>query len=194
MISSDVSPYLGIWILFSALLVGSAVGGLFFLMQRSKPATRWKVLSRLIIIGFMLIGGALILKETRTLHEISEKRQWQKTAGVILRSELRGKRGFVPFVTYEYRIGETVFSDSTPLYSPQFGSKDTRKLSTEKIVRSFQSGDTVDVFVNPTNPAQSLLEIYTGWDIIIRLGVGIFLLIGSTAFFCYGALRTHRLV
>lgn len=53
----------------------------------------------------------------------------------------------------------------------------------------FKPESTVTVYVNPKNHADSALEILFGWDLLIRLGVGMLLWFSSSTALLFGAFK-----
>jgi hypothetical protein len=187
---ADIPPYLSFILL--AILVGIAalVAAVFYWLKRkSLSAARWAwwVWSGLGVVA--LIGAILIVKESHALQAATEKKKWTKITGKILASEMRGKKAYIPFVKYKYELNGTAYTAETELYSPQWGGKLLRKETSENILSMFKPESTVTVYVNPKNHADSALEILLGWDLFIRLGVGMFLWFLSTVALCFGAFK-----
>ncbi|MFN3561884.1 MAG: DUF3592 domain-containing protein [Chloroherpetonaceae bacterium] len=187
---SDIPSNLSLILLLALEGVALVLGlGLFLLKKSSLSGARWAwwVWSGLGAVA--LIGLILIVKESSALVDVSEKKQWTQTTGKILDSEMRGKKAYIPFVKYEYELNGKTYTAETELYSPQWGGKLLRKENSESILAMFKPESTVTVYVNPKNHADSALEILLGWDLFIRLGVGIFLWLVSTAILYFGAFK-----
>ncbi len=187
---SDIPSSLSLILLLALEVVALVLGlGLHFLKKTSISAARWKwwVWSGLGAVA--LVGLILIVKESSALVDVSEKKQWIKTMGKILASEMRGKKAYIPFVKYEYELDGKTYTAETELYSPQWGGKLLRKETSESILAMFKPASTITVYVNPKNHADSVLEILFGWDLFIRLGVGMLLWLVSTAMLYFGAFK-----
>ncbi len=182
----DLSLILLVTVGGAGVLVGAIV---YWLKRKSLSAARWTwwVWSGLGVGA--LLGVILIVKESCALQAANEKKQWTKTTGKILASEMRGKRAYIPFVRYEYEHSGQTYTAETELYSPQWGGKLLRKETSESILSTFKPGSPVTVYVNPKNPAESTVEILLGWDLFIRLGVGMFLWFFSTLALSFGAFQ-----
>jgi hypothetical protein len=187
---TDIPSHLSL-ILLIALGSASALLAfvVYWLKRKSLSAGRWAwwAWSGLGVIA--LVGFILIVKESNALQEATEKKQWMQTTGKILASEMRGRKAYIPFVKYEYELNGKTYTAETELYSPQWGGKLLRKETSENILSMFKPESTLTVYVNPKNHAESVLEILLGWDLFIRLGVGMLLWLASTMALCFGAFR-----
>ncbi|KER10046.1 MAG: hypothetical protein HY22_07120 [[Candidatus Thermochlorobacteriaceae] bacterium GBChlB] len=132
------------------------------------------------IIGTLgVIGLTLVLSQSSELHERSLRKKWPTVQGKIDSTVVVGKRGFLPIVVYRYAIDGKEYTSSAELYSPQFGGKNMRKETSERIASAFESGKDITVYYNPLEPSESCLETNLRWDMFIRLGVGLFLYVGA---------------
>jgi hypothetical protein len=187
---TDIPSHLSL-ILLIALGSASALLAfvVYWLKRKSLSAGRWAwwAWSGLGVIA--LVGFILIVKESNALQEATEKKKWTQTTGKILASEMRGRKAYIPFVKYEYELNGKTYTAETELYSPQWGGKLLRKETSENILSMFKPESTITVYVNPKNHAESVLEILLGWDLFIRLGVGMLLWLASTMALCFGAFR-----
>jgi hypothetical protein len=187
---SDIPSNLWLILLLALEGVAFVLGlGLFFLKKSSPSKARWAWWAWSGLGVMAVIGLILIVKESNALVEISEKKQWTKTTGKVLASEMRGKKAYIPFVKYEYELNGKTYTAETELYSPQWGGKLLRKETSEGILAMFKPESAITVYVNPKNHADSVLEILFGWDLFIRLGVGMFLWLVSTAMLYFGAFK-----
>ncbi len=144
------------------------------------PAVAW-----VIIGGLWSIGASLTLLQAHDLHVATQIRQWPHVEGTVLEAELQAKRSFVPKVTYQYRVGGNTYTDKKELFSPQFGGKDTRRQTSQKILAEYEKGGPITVYYNPQNPAESAVEIGVTWATFIKLGVGMLLFSGCTFLMLY---------
>ncbi len=187
---TDIPSHLSLILLIALGSAGALLAFvIYWLKRKSLSAGRWAwwAWSGLGVIA--LVGFVLIVKESNSLQEATEKKQWTQTTGKILASEMRGRKAYIPFVKYEYELNGKTYTAETELYSPQWGGKLLRKETSENILSMFKPESTITVYVNPKNHAESVLEILLGWDLFIRLGVGMLLWLFSTAALCFGAFR-----
>jgi Protein of unknown function (DUF3592) len=111
----------------------------------------------------VLIGLALLaMGVSATFTAVSLKKQasgqptWTQLIAVIISSEIRSTyEGYLPIIQYEYEYnnahytGET-FKSAVVVFN--------FKGPAERILRKYRVGDRVAVYVNPTDPGQSVLE------------------------------------
>ncbi|MCS7014276.1 MAG: DUF3592 domain-containing protein [Chloroherpetonaceae bacterium] len=172
----EVGPFFGAKLLLSLAALSASFGfGFAFLRRHISPVRPFPTLAWLVISTLGIIGIALTLLQTHALYRASAVRQWPTAEGIVLDAHIQGKRGFVPVVTYQYVVSGDTHTVTKELFSPQFGGKDTRKQSSEKILSQYTKGTTIAVHYNPDNPAESEIEFGITWATFIRLGVGLLL-------------------
>lgn len=187
---TDVSPNLSLFLLLALAGVALALAFAFYVLKRSSlSGARWAWWAWTGLGAMALIGLVLIVKESNALYDVSEKKRWTQTTGKILASEMRGKKAYIPFVKYEYELNGKTYVAETELYSPQWGGKLLRKETSENILAMFKPESSIAVYVNPNNHAESALEVVFGWDLFIRLGVGMFLWLCAATALCFGGLK-----
>lgn len=177
----EVGEYFGATLLLciAGAELALTVGVACWQAKRQKPVASYPPLGWLVVIGLCAIGASLTLLQTNDLHRASEVRKWQSVEGVVLEAEVAGKRGFVPKVKYEYSVDGKTYADEKELFSPQFGGKDTRRQSSQKIIADYEKGGRITVYYNPANPAESAVELGVTWATFIKLGVGLLLFAAS---------------
>ncbi|MDX2128073.1 MAG: DUF3592 domain-containing protein [Chloroherpetonaceae bacterium] len=165
-------------ILFTITIASLFLGGLPAFWMKS-PISSWAFIKHrglLALISFLiLIGASLVSINYLKLKKSSDMRSWAVSKALILTSEMKGKKAFIPFVTYEYNFLGKRFTGETELYAPQFGSKETRKKTSNELLKEYSAGNTVEVFINPSNPKESALQLSASWQFVIQLGVGFLL-------------------
>ncbi len=187
---SDISPNFSLLLPLALTGVALVIAvGVYVLKRSSLSEARWAWWAWSGLGAVALIGLILIVKESNTLVDVSEKKQWTQTTGKILASEMRGKKAYIPFVKYEYELNGKTYTAETELYSPQWGGKLLRKQTSESILAMFKPESAITVYVNPKNPADSVLEVLLGWDLFIRLGVGMLLWLVSSTVLFFGAFK-----
>jgi hypothetical protein len=184
----DVSAFFGVKILLCLIGVSAvlAFGIAFYLQAKNRlQVSPYPVLAWVIIAGLWSIGASLTLLQTHDLHVATQIRQWPHVEGTVLETELQAKRSFVPKVTYQYSINGNTYTDKKELFSPQFGGKDTRRQTSQKILAEYEKGGPITVYYNPQNPAESTVEIGVTWATFIKLGVGVLLFAVCTSLMLY---------
>lgn len=102
---SEISPNLSLILLLTLEVIALVLAlGLYFLKRSSISDARWAWWAWSGLGTIALIGLILIVKESNTLVDVSEKKQWTQTTGKILASEMRGRKAYIPFVKYEYEL------------------------------------------------------------------------------------------
>lgn len=182
----EVGPFFGAKVLLGLLAVTALLSFVIAFPRRHhlSPAP-YPVIAWVIIGGLSAIGIALTLLQTHALYYASTVRQWPTIEGLVVEAHIEGKRGFVPKVTYQYTVAGNTYTTTKELFSPQFGGKDTRKQSSEKILAQYEKGSAIVVHYNPQNPAESEVEYGVSWATFIRLGVGLLLFAGCSAVVFY---------
>lgn len=184
----DVSAFFGVKILLCLIGVSAVLAfGIAFSLQAKNrlQVSPYPVLAWVIIAGLWSIGASLTLLQTHDLHVATQIRQWPHVEGTVLETELQAKRSFVPKVTYQYSINGNTYTDKKELFSPQFGGKDTRRQTSQKILAEYEKGGPITVYYNPQNPAESAVEIGVTWATFIKLGVGVLLFAVCTSLMLY---------
>jgi hypothetical protein len=142
------------------------------------------------IIGILgAVGLLLVLTQSAELHERSERKTWSTVQGKTDSTVIVGKRGFLPIVAYTYSVEGKIYNASAELYSPQFGGKNMRKETSERVAGGYEAGKDITVYYNPQEPSRSCLETNLRWDMFIRLGVGLLVYVGAFAFAAEHLLR-----
>ncbi|MGQ9805545.1 MAG: DUF3592 domain-containing protein [Chlorobiales bacterium] len=160
---SNLSPNFSLIVLFTLEATALVLAlGLYFLKRSSISDARWAWWAWSGLGTIAPIGLILIVKESNTLVDVSEKKQWTQASGKILASEMRGRKAYIPFVKYEYNLNGTTYTAETELYSPQWGGKLLRKETSESILAMFKPESAIMVYANPKNHADSALEILFG--------------------------------
>lgn len=145
----------------------------------SAPPPRGMLVLGVALLLFTL-GAVLIFIEGERLNRAAAIKLWPQTEGTVIRTDIRGQRGFTPQVTYRYRVGGRAFTDSFAVYAPAFGTgRLSRRATAEQAAQPFAPQTPVAVYYNPQDPADSRLQTGEGWDVYIRLAVGLMLYIGA---------------
>jgi hypothetical protein len=144
------------------------------------------------LTALFAIGGALLTYRGflhRSQGGISQ--EWPVTSGEILESAVReatttGPGGVsetnnIPFVRYRYRVGKDEYTGSTissGLSNTAGGPEQART-----IVERYPIGSSVNVFYNPRNPQESILEKRTE-SAGASIAIGIVLMLISLGMVC----------
>ncbi|MBI5267814.1 MAG: DUF3592 domain-containing protein [candidate division Zixibacteria bacterium] len=161
--------------LLIALFVVAGLAALSWRRTRRTPKGWLLVLSVLMFVTCVW----LVIWDLGEIRSARRVKAWPTVTGTVIRSEIVGDRAIRPLIVYTYRVGETVFTDSTSLGVPSFGNRRIRQDESSKLTAEYAAGDTVTVHYNPQNPGYSLLYAREDWAMYVRLSLGVFLGIGG---------------
>ena len=142
------------------------------------------------ILGVILIAAGVsgrVLLNNNIMQDAFATEEWPSTTGVILEASIEPTSQnsdpiYAPNVVYEYTVrgdsqDEQYKSDRIAIYEEPMQSN--MKRIPESVVEPYQQGDIVEVYFNPKNPSDSLLEpgptrflnwLYRGCLLIALLG------------------------
>jgi len=139
-------------------------------------------------LALMILGGAFVLILGRGYLRAKETREWDQVPAVIVVSQV-GERSLGPSIpnefthelVYEYQVGEVLYRGERLQRRENPYFKEEAKILPE--VERWKVGSKVEVFVNPKNPEEALLEHetkapgYSIWfpGLFLIGGLGVFL-------------------
>ncbi|KAK3604824.1 hypothetical protein CHS0354_000486 [Potamilus streckersoni] len=144
----------------------------------------WRLVSTVLLWSLGVIALLLIVIEGIKLGEIVERKGFPTVLGRVMSAqiEVRGRSSYVPVVEYVYVVNQKSIIKKAELYSPPFGTKETRRRSSEKIIKKYVVGKDVLVSYNPDDENESFIDLSIAWDLFIRLGSGMLLGLGVIFF------------
>jgi len=155
----------------------AVAGPLAFLFRRQKwPRSRRTHLLSIVSIS---VGVWLVMWSSDQIVSARLIKQWPTVMGTIVQSEIIGDRAIRPLVFYQYRVGDTSYSDSSTLGVPSFGNRRIRLDESQKITAEYRAGDTVTVHYDPSNLRHSTIYAREEWSSYVRLAVGTLLLVAG---------------
>lgn len=109
---------------------------------------------------FSVLSIGLILVGLYTMRETSRSRGWLRTGGKVVSSrvtEFAGKSGttYRPMVIYGYSVGSVRLMSNRIAFHSVASSW---RSSAERIVARYPAGRDVQVYYNPQDPEQAVLE------------------------------------
>jgi hypothetical protein len=136
------------------------------------------------VLGLILLSivvWSLVLRS-----KVSASRRWASTPGRVLVSELETRwtsggsrsssyRAYFPKVVYEYQVGGQVYQGSRIMFG-QFPASSRPDLAQRKLAQ-YPLHSTGQVFYNPSNPSESVLEQSAPSTRILWLVAGILLMV-----------------
>ncbi len=147
---------------------------LFLLVKRLEiPADRNLIV---ISVAVLILLGGMVLTHyaVSSLRYMEEYRNWRTVKGLVVEAEIAGERAFYPKVTYTFRWRDSSYSNVSDLDVPGFGTKAARFQVAREMLKSVHVGDSIDVWVNPRNPAENTLVNHPRWNSFMQYGAGIF--------------------
>ncbi len=151
-----------------------------FLNSTFMEKTVLPLLVAVICIGLFVLYLYLYIKSKKSLD-------WHKVEGVILKSELEKFRmGAGEPVSYRARIEYSYTVAEKTYYSKRIFCGDFLRhnlpFSSEKFIEKYKEGDVVNVFYNPHNLKEAVLQQGVHSN-VVRILITLFLLIGFTYLF-----------
>ncbi len=139
---------------------------------------------------FFLLGGMLVTRSAiSSLRYIEVYRNWQTVKGLVVEAEIAGKRAFHPKVRYTFHWQDSSYSNISDLDVPGFGTKAARFQVARELLKNVHAGDSIDVWVNPQNPAENTLVNHPRWNSFMQYGAGIFFSALALAFIISGLIQ-----
>jgi len=162
---------------------------LIFLVIKFKVFIRFNFLA--IVINVFLFSSALfmIYNSTEDFSRYQEMKKWTEVSGIVVDGNVVGERAKRPELTYNYQIGEVVYTGLSDLATPSFGGKNYRDQSSRAVVSKFEKGDSILVYYNPADYKQSVLKILPKWSSYLQYGLGVIFLSLAFGFLFSGLLE-----
>jgi hypothetical protein len=118
-----------------------------------------------VMVPFIIVGIVFLLFALRSRRKVRESQTWERTSGTVLFSDVdtRGSTdsdghtsiSHYPKIVYEYRVmGQTYRSDRFNL--GEVGLGNYNKVAAK--VAQYPQGAIIDVYYNPANPVECVLE------------------------------------
>jgi len=113
------------------------------------------------ILGIVVLGFAL--RAARGWRQVGGSRHWPSTTGRVLAASVEASRrvgrsgvSFYPAVMYEYYVDGQRYVGNRISFGTRMGTG--VRSWVESQVERYPAGSEVEVFYNPTNPADAVLE------------------------------------
>jgi hypothetical protein len=128
-----------------------------------------------IIVALVFFGWTL-----RNRRRADASGSWNKTTARIVQSQVEARRShdehgyhtvYYPVVIYEYAINGQRYQNDRINFGPEVGFGTTGP--SDAIVGRYHVGNVVDIYFDPSNPAESVLERSAGSSNNILLFVGV---------------------
>ena len=128
---------------------------------------------------FMLLGGGLLFIGIRAKRTAAASRAWPSAQGTIASSQLlavgRGKsRWYKAQVTYTFAANGHAYTGERVMFGDARSSSMAKE---QRVVDRYQQGAPVEVFYNPQQPQEAVLERRTSGTTLTYLILGTVLLV-----------------
>lgn len=132
-----------------------------------------------------LIAGYLVAFKfgAPILENAKASEQWPKASGRITASHVETSRDsenknmYSAQVTYEYEVEGTTYTDDTVWFGGDYSS--SNRSDAQQTVSKYPAGQTVDVYYQPDDPANAVLEPGAKFTSYLVYGIGwMILLVG----------------
>ncbi len=117
---------------------------------------------------FFLIGACVFCWGLSDVYEGWSSQRWEKVAGEVVQSQVKHFQGagshenYLPKIKYTYHQGGQLFEGDRVQIKGQIVNR--TKEEAYQVVKQYSVGKKVDVFVNPSNPQDAVLEPGLTWS------------------------------
>ncbi len=129
--------------------------------ERRPSAQRTRILTLNVLrLVFSALAVGLIIFGLFTMRETSRSRGWVRAGGRVISSSVneyagKGSTSYRPIVVYSYSVGAARYMSSRISFRPH-GTTDRNEAA--RIAGRYGVGTSVDVFYDPQDPEQAVLE------------------------------------
>lgn len=134
-------------------------------------------IARISMIILSILGGILIIVQSKNINNSINLKNWNTTKAVILKCEIVGERSIRPQIEYIYMVDSISFRGESDLNVPMFGGKRKKYDVAHELIKEYNVGDTITISYNPNDPELSLYKRKISWDVFTKLSFGFILLI-----------------
>jgi hypothetical protein len=161
------------------LVIVSAAIGILITVVLFKRSVLPELPISLVVFSFMLVvtGTWMIYTNEEVIEAGLAERSWPSTDGVIIKSEVAGKRAYHPEITFRYSVAGKAYLRTTDLGTPGFGNRNSRLDTAERISENFSAGSHVTVHYDPGEPGHAFIRIGPSWQVFIKLSLGIIIMV-----------------
>lgn len=137
----------------------------------------------LILFGLIFAGaGTAMLKPLliTPLQKTSDAKSWTSVSATVVSSKVKSHDSddgttYSPYIAYRYEVdGEEYFGDQYTFMGGSSSGYDSKA----NIVRAYPKGHAFDIYVNPNNPAESVIKRDAGASLFICAFPLIFIAVG----------------
>lgn len=124
----------------------------------------------LVCLLFIILGIVFLLFSFYCYKKSKDSEKWSKTKGQISKAYM-GKFtdsdsvSYKVEIEYTYTVADKVYSSKRKYYGDHLLS--SFYWSTKKLVDKYKIGDTIDVYYNPQNPKDAVLEQGVHFSVLV---------------------------
>lgn len=124
----------------------------------------------LVCLFFIISGIVLLLLSIYFYKKSKDSIKWCKTKGQISKAYLdkfndSNSTSYRVEVEYSYTVADKVYNSKRKYYGDHLLSSFLG--STKKLVDKYKKGDTIDVYYNPQNPKDAVLEQGVHFSVLV---------------------------
>jgi hypothetical protein len=111
---------------------------------------------------FTLVSGIGIIVTSKKLFYASMSKSWKKSRAEIIESDIgtewtdtdSARKYYRPTIRYKYTFEMKIYEND----NYNFLIEDLSKMEAQALIKNYQLGKEIDIFVNPFNPRISVIE------------------------------------
>ncbi len=122
-----------------------------------------------VAVPFVIVALGFLVWVLRNRRRADASRSWNRTTGRVVQAQVEARRSrnqhgystsYYPVVIYEYAIHGQRYQNDRINFGPELGFGSAGP--SETVVGRYHVGNVVDVYFDPANPAESVLERSAG--------------------------------
>ncbi|MHB1119021.1 MAG: DUF3592 domain-containing protein [Bellilinea sp.] len=135
----------------------------------------------LFVVIFLGAGVYLILRSRKDKLKVQQAMNWPSVTGKVLESRLieststdsdgDSSTTYRPYIRYEYEMGGITYTNDKVDVGMVISTSGTKKAN--ELLSRFSKGSAVLVYVNPDNPADSILEQKASTTATLVIGIAL---------------------
>jgi Protein of unknown function (DUF3592) len=148
----------------------------YVLFRKSGISVKNNLFSISVKLVVLVTGAVIVYLNIIEFDLYLQRKNWPRVSGQVTSFDIVGIKTREPEISYRFSVNEKFYQGKTNLDTPLFGSRKYQEQTARTISGNYQVGDSVMVYYNPGNPAESVLIIHPGWSVYIQLTFGIFII------------------
>ena len=158
-------------LLFTIIIV---VLTLFFSTRKLKNYN-FSGLFPIIATCFFIVGFLLIWYSSIEISTALSRQFWPTNPATVIETNIVGERAYNPQLRCKYEVEGKVYTLTTDLNTPGFGSKRSRLQTAEIILNDYPVGFKLRIHYNPENPEEAYIRTGPYWSDYMKISLGMLL-------------------